>query len=161
MTFLETFESTVRTISAIGTLSLGVAVASVSRSQWRTNQEKLRLDLYGRRFEIFNRVYDAYDALIGWNDTEEQKAIITQFYRAYRESRFLFPEVSGVYRHLEDFAKHASYITNFKLLREGFQGLPKELAEAGMKRMDHVNWIVNSMPKLEECMAPYLNFHKL
>lgn len=157
----QKFEFTVRIGSALVALGISAGVGVIAKSQWRTSQEKLRLDLYGKRFEIYNRVFDAYDALLSWEDTSAQKDVVTQFYRAFRESRFLFPDSSGVYALLDEFAKHSAYIVNFRRLRDGLQGLPKDFGEAALVRSEHLSWILGSMEKLEPRMAPFLNFHKL
>ena len=160
--YVQHFDFGVRITSAIGTLAIAAIVATITKAQWRTNQEKLRLDLYSKRFEIYMRTLDFYTALLGWKDEPEQIALIAPFYRAFRESRFLFPESAGVYRFMEDFSKHAFQITNFKEARDGLgEGLPKERMDLTVARTDHVNWILTSIPILEERVAPFLNFHAI
>jgi hypothetical protein len=46
--------------------------------------------------------------------------------------------------------------------RDGFgEGLPKERMDLAVARTDHVNWILTSIPVLEERVAPFLNFHAI
>jgi hypothetical protein len=167
--FAQKFDFGVRMVSTIATLSITAIVATITkaqlktnRDQWKTNQEKLRLDLYGKRFEIYMRTLDFYTALLGWKDEQEQVALIAPFYRAYRESKFLFPEAAGVHRFLEEFSQHAFQITNFKEARDGWgEAFPEETVALALARTDHVNWVLTSIAVLEERIAPFLNFHSI
>lgn len=152
--------------TAIGTLGIAFAVATITKSQWKTNQEKLRLDLYAKRFEIYMRTLDFHNALLEWKDDPEpepaQVALIAPFFRAFRESRFLFPESAGVYRFMEEFSQHAFHITNYKKARDGWgEGFPEEKIDLALARTDHVSWILTSIPTLEDRIATFLNFHAL
>jgi hypothetical protein len=160
--YAQQFDFGTRMASAVGTLSISAIVAAITRAQWKTNQEKLRLDLYAKRFDIYMRTLDFQDALLGWKDEPEQVALIAPFYRAYRESKFLFPESAGVFRFMEEFSKHAFHITNFKEARDGWgEGSSKERVKLALARTDHVNWILTSITILEERVAPFLNFHAI
>ena len=103
-----------RATTAIATIIIAVYVATISRRQWRTNQEKLRLDLYERRFDIYMRVFDFHGALLFWGDKPEQVALQAPFLRALQESRFMFPEKSGVYAFLKEFNGHAFHIVTYQ-----------------------------------------------
>lgn len=160
--YAQQFDFGIRMASSIGTLSIAAIVASITRAQWKTNQEKLRLDLYAKRFDIYMRTLDFQNALLSWKDDPEQVALIAPFYRAFRESRFLFPESSGVHRLMEEFSRHAFQITNFKASYESWGApFPKERGELALARTDHVNWILTSVTTFEDRVAPFLNFHAL
>src|SRR5665213_3562331 len=70
---------------------------------WRDNRDKIRLDLFNRRFAIYQRVLVFYQELIVWEDREDQKALIPPFIEATREALFIFPRKSGVYEYLQEF----------------------------------------------------------
>jgi hypothetical protein len=57
---------------------------------------KVRLDLYNRRYQIFDSIFDFYNALIGWTGTPEQRTAQTRFFRASQEAVFLFKPESGI-----------------------------------------------------------------
>jgi hypothetical protein len=103
-----------KVVTAAAATTVAAYVARISCLQWKNNQEKLRLDLYERRFAIYMHVLDFHRELLRWGDTEDQKSLEQPFTRAVRESKFLFPESSGVYEFLEEFSSHAFYITNFR-----------------------------------------------
>ncbi len=137
-------------------------VAQISRRQWQTNQEKLRLDLYQRRFEIYLRVLEYHWALLEWKDEPEQFALRGPFVKAFCESRFMFPKGSGIYDFLILFNYHAVRIVNFKSGLEIYgNAFPEERAKLSQQRLEDVNWILGSIDTLIDKLAPFLNFHSL
>jgi hypothetical protein len=147
-------------ISAVSTTTVAAYVAVISRRQWKTNQEKLRFDLYDRRFEIYLAVLNYYQALALWDGSVEQIALQMPFLRAYRESMFLFPPKSGVYEWLTDFQSHAYNITQYERFRSIWNNagiLPIKTTE----RSDSQAWILKSVETLEEKMKPFISFHRL
>lgn len=151
-----------RTLTALATTVVAIYVALISKRQLRNNQEKLRLDLYQRRFEIYARVLEYYWALTDWQDKPEQFAARGPFVRAFCESKFMFPEESGVYALLKKFNEHASRISNHtSTLAELGEAYPRERGEIGQKRIESAHWILGSLDTLIERMAPFLNFHSL
>jgi hypothetical protein len=79
--------------TSIVTAAIAVIVAIIAYQQWRVNREKLRLDLYNRRFDIYLRCLNLHEQLIGHGSPDEN--LLDPFFRAFRESRFMFPD-SGV-----------------------------------------------------------------
>jgi hypothetical protein len=136
-------------------------VAGISRRQWFTNREKLRLDLYDRRFKIYVQVMEFHKALVVWDGSEEQKKLVDPFIQASREAKFLFPEKSGVFSFLTEFSKHAFFITNFDKLKDLSSMDQKLFSKHFEKRVDSVNWILQSMEPLEQKLGPFLNFHDM
>jgi hypothetical protein len=150
-----------KAIAALATTIVAGYVARISRPQWLTNREKLRLDLYDRRFKIYVRVLDFYNAVILWDGSDEQQVLKAPYTQAFRESRFLFPKNSGIFSFLEEFSKRAFFIVNFDQLKEMKSVDPQEFAKQAQKKIDSVNWILESMTTFEDKLEPYLKFHKL
>lgn len=148
-------------ITAIATITIAIYVARISRRQWLTNKEKLRLDLYEKRLDVYMRVLDFYQALLAWKQTEEQKQLQFPFIKAFRESRFLFPEKSGVYDHLSEFHSHAFKIVNFHQVAQFAATAPEEFLKYSLERDRSAGWILGSIGSLEEMLAPFLNFHDM
>ena len=62
---------------AAAIIASGVAVFvtyRLGREQARLSREKLRLDLYERRWKIFKSIFDFYYVMIAWTGTDEQKS---------------------------------------------------------------------------------------
>ena len=150
-----------RITTPIAATIVSIAVAIISWKQWQISRERLRLDLFNRRFDIFQRVLDFHQELLTWKGSAEQKALYTPFIKAVRESRFIFPKKSGVLPFLEEFQRHSFYIVTFEEARNSMQGMNREIGEMAQKKLEHQNWILNSMPTLEDKMEPYLRFEKL
>jgi hypothetical protein len=148
-------------MTALATTTVAVYVARISRRQWQTNQEKLRFDLYNRRFEIYLRVLDFHQALIVWEGTDEQVALQAPFIKAYRESRFLFPDNSGIYSFLKEFFDHSFVIANFHEVPPLSVIGTEEFTKQSNKRTASANWILKSIGPLEQKLSPFLNFHEL
>lgn len=148
-------------ITAIATITIAIYVARISRRQWWTSKEKLRLDLYERRFDVYMRILDFYQALLAWEATPAQKQLQFPFIKAHLESRFLFPESSGVHEHLNDFHHHSFKIVNFDQLKPLAAADPKEFMKYANERQVSAAWILDSMSVLEKKLAPYLNFHDI
>jgi hypothetical protein len=154
------FAVAISAISAVSTTIVAVYVAVISRRQWKTNQEKLRFDLYDSRFEIYLTVLNFYQALALWDGSAEQIALQMPFLRAYQESMFLFPPESGVYQLLTEFQSHAYNITQYERFRSIWRSagiLPIKTND----RMDSQEWILKSIETLEERMKPFISFHRL
>jgi hypothetical protein len=154
------FAVAISAISAVSTTIVAAYVAVISRRQWKTSQEKLRFDLYDRRFEIYLTVLNFYQALALWDGSAEQIALQMPFLRAYRESMFVFPPESGVYQLLTEFQSHAYNITQYERFRSIWQSagvLPIKTSD----RLDSQDWILRSIETLEERMRPFISFHRL
>jgi hypothetical protein len=152
-----------RITTPIAATIVSIAVAIISWKRWQISREKLRLDLFNRRFDIFQRVLDFHQELMNWKGSVEQKALYTPFIKAVRESRFIFPKKSGVLPFLEEFQRHSFYIVTFEEARDPMigTGMNREIGELAQKKIEHQNWILNSMPTLEDKMEPYLRFERL
>ncbi len=101
------------TTTSIATSVIAICALVLTFRGWRDNREKIRLDLFSRRFTIYQRVLVFYQELIVWQDRDDQKALIQPFIEASREALFIFPQKSGVYEYLQEFWNHSWKITRF------------------------------------------------
>jgi hypothetical protein len=143
------------------TTVVAICVAWISFLQWKTNAQKLRLDLYEKRFQIYLRVLAFYQQIVVWEDREDQIASQQPFFTAFRESRFMFPPKSQVYELLKEFHQRAFFVVKFTETREKLRGMPQETMELANKRIEHVNWLLRSIDDIEKGMTPYLKFHNV
>ena len=136
---------------------------------WRDNRDKLRLDLFNRRFSIYQRVLVYYKALLVWKGTEEQKALIPPFIEASREALFIFPKKSGVYEHLQTFWNHSWKIVTHQEVMTVFAGADlygdeetrKQRRKVVDERMESGTWILSSLTELEKLMKKSMSFERL
>jgi hypothetical protein len=86
----------------------------LGKEQARLAREKLRLDLYDRRWKVFKSIFDFYYVMIAWEGTDEQKAVRDQFFMAYQESAFLFDPADGVEQILKDLNDKGRKVMSYK-----------------------------------------------
>jgi hypothetical protein len=156
--------------AAIAWLSVQRQVSSAQKifqQQMRSTQEietnKLRLDLYNRRFQIFVSIFDFYEALIGWKGTPDERAAQTRFFRAYQESGFLFSKQSGIEDTLESLHKKSAKVIGFKEHGEKMMSGGVEFYLQQFNEANHVLLVdfEAALPKLKAESGEYLNFHTI
>jgi hypothetical protein len=139
------------------TVLIGASVALIACYQWKTNREKLRLDLYQRRFEIYLRVLDFHFAI--WQQDEPKLDLLhVPFMKAFWESKFLFPEKSGIYDLLDEYNLRTSRVRVYRGQIPPRSDLTPE--ERAQLIEDNI-WIKDCIGTLEEKLGPYLNFHSI
>lgn len=148
------------------TLLIAASVAYFAFLQWKTNKEKLRLDLYNRRFEIYVRTLEFYAALSDYKPTDNQKEfqeIRLSFFKSYREAQFLFDENSGIYKMLLRLHRISFKITGFKEDGKTLadSGCHEELTKMNEEAHDNMMMFAIYIEELEKAISPYLNFHKI
>jgi hypothetical protein len=84
------------------TLVLSAFVAAIAFLQWRTARNRLILDLYNKRFDIYSSVLDLYQTIMKKDDQNDMKAAGIRFIKSFRESQFLFRQKDGIYKTLEN-----------------------------------------------------------
>ena len=121
--------------------------------------DKLRLDLYNRRFDLYLRVLALQDVLAGWTGSDREQAVLADFKRAHREARFLFPPESGVAEAFEQFSNASVNITSLNLWKRVAQeDESTRNTDWGQFRIDGYNLSVNARFLLEAKISPYLIF---
>src|SRR5215469_1120688 len=78
----------VATFLPIATLVLGVAVGCVAWLQWRVARSKLRLDLFDRRYKIYEATQTFVDSIN--NDPQHVDSYLNAFNTGMSNAAFLF-----------------------------------------------------------------------
>lgn len=94
------------------TLLLSALALLVVYSQMRIASAKVRLDLYNRRFTIYQSALELYAALFNQGQ-HDINAIRQKFITSVRESRFLFDEKDGVSAALEIIRTNCEMVNDF------------------------------------------------
>jgi hypothetical protein len=124
--------------------------------------EKLRLDLFNRRFVIFDRIFDFYSAMFHWTGSDEQKSIQTQFFRSQHEAVFLFSEESGIPALLKSMDEKSRKVIAFKENPEAFKSDPAFFKKWQGEVMDiETRTFEEDFLKLKAAIRPYLDFSKI
>jgi len=136
---------------AISVVSASVAVASclIAWRQAITSEEKLRFELYEKRFDVYSRSVDYLQVLTVWDGSDANQDMRRLFVKAMLESAFLFPpEVSTI---LEEINLDSIKLIGLKDDKENFYN-------EGMDVLEKFNGRVS---QLQTTMSPYLNFHQI
>jgi hypothetical protein len=142
----------------VATFFLSAAIVIITALQWRVAHHKLRLDLFGRRY----KVYDAtrkFLAVIS-RDTTFSNPDLFEFDAGTSDAQFLFRP---------DVAEYLSKIRNSALdLRTTHELLKKphitddELARLAQKQSDDLSWLRDDqIVAMTKTFAPYLGFQNV
>jgi hypothetical protein len=150
-----------KTAEGIAAIAIAFYVASVGTFQWFTSRDKVRLDLYNRRFDVYTRAIDFMLDLLGWTyvTLEDRRAKHNAFMRAVRESRFLFVDDPRIWALLEEFNLRSFKVTGFIGETSPYVlDMPKKSIEACGENESSLEWITESTSRLEAMLVPYLGF---
>lgn len=96
MSCWNTGKSLIDYLFAVGPIAISTLVVWIAYLQFQVNRKKFRLDLFNRRFSIYEKTLDYFLACYQNGGSENNHA----FVKAYREAFFLFGSESEVYRSL-------------------------------------------------------------
>jgi len=139
------------------TLAIAAVVAYVSWNQYRIARNKLRLDLFDKRYKVFEgaRTLLAFVVREGALPMPE----LQRYWIATTDRKFLFG--SEVLEYLESLDKHASAFHTYNLVMQHDSGADAE-ARAEAIEIDHreMGWLSDELLKggLQAKFAPYLQF---
>jgi hypothetical protein len=145
----------------IATVAIAIYVAFVGTFQWITAREKLRLDLYDRRFDVYARTVEFMQSLMFWTDVAIADRIPKRvaFISAVRESRFLFASDPRILLLLEEMNVRSFKVTGFiEVGKELAATFPEGFIDSYGEKQANLEWIMGSVPRLEGLMEPYLAF---
>lgn len=104
------------TFAASATLVVGLMVATIAYRQWRTAHQKLVLDLFEKRLEVYTDIEEAAAAFEG--SSGEDASAFLRAREAFRKAKFLFGadafgEVHVFYKALLEFERIPREVTLF------------------------------------------------
>ncbi len=145
-----TISGTALVVSIVGGVVSALSLAATSA--------KLKLDLYNRRFKIYEDVLALFQTVYrDWNE-EESTPLAHAMIRSFRESKFLFDKEDGIYEVISQinqaYAKHAGYHKHKSNCDETNRLLHENAVQG---REDYMKLLET----LENKMAKYLDFHKI
>jgi hypothetical protein len=147
-------------------VAAGIAWWSVQgqiRATERIEATKVRLDLYNRRYQIFDSIFDFYNALIGWTGTPEQREAQKRFFRASQEAIFLFKPESGIAGALKRLHEESAKVIGFKEYGEDYKSGGPAFYLEQFHKAQHVLLVDfdAALVKLKAELGNYLNFHTI
>jgi hypothetical protein len=148
-------------VSAFAVPAIAVLGVFIALLQARTARNKLKLDLFDRRFAVYDKTVLYYQAYYSaGTDTDAVRRRAEDFIRAYRESWFLFGPDSEVYKAMTDVKDTLSFLVKFE---DKFRSPPYDDSE-------HKTWLklkaekpdlTKLMESLERALSPWLDSRRI
>ena len=131
-------------ISKLSLPIIAIASIFIAWQQYSANREKLRLELYDRRFKIYDIVVQSiYGTQFGLGGYDEGK--FAELDTAFNEAQFLLPE--NIYKVVQRSQEHIRLHRELLRRREKLEDTP----EGSTKRLEEIQTIIESSePKLEK-----------
>lgn len=153
-------ETLLKFLVAGAPIAISGAVGLIAFFQWRLARQKLRLDLYNRRYAIYESLLTFYPILIGWKGEPEQKAVYDRFFRASKEAKFLFSHKSGIPALFDEMMDDAAYAIGFTDNVESIRTDRNLLMEMHAKTTEiHVTKFDRHFKTLTAAITPFIRFH--
>lgn len=142
------------TVWQVLTSILAVLTAWVATQQWWVNREKLRLDLYARRYAVFSAARQ-FAGVIVTNASVDETAQ-REFLSSKVEAAFLFH--ADVADYLGQLFRQSTML-HFHAVSQ--KGTDADRASHIARENDLVVWFHEQMDQMEQVFSPYLRFQDL
>ncbi|EGR1171067.1 hypothetical protein CGJ07_21530 [Vibrio parahaemolyticus] len=133
---------------------MALFLAYIAYQQLVTNRQKLKLDLYNKRFEVYTTTLKFYQELIGDGVTSETHK---DFIEKKEAAKFLFSEDASIYELLNELHEKSFKVKAFKGHREELESNPEIFSKAAQESLEVVNWSVEAVKSLSGKLEKYLN----
>lgn len=141
---------------AIATITVGFAAAFVSILQWRLAKRKLRLDLFDRRYKVYEGTRKFLSVIL--RDATFKDADLFEFYAATSDAEFLFGD--DITRYLKEIRVRA---VDMRTHEHIFRPLPvgEERSKHVEANADQLMWLGNQLAELKRPFLPYMSFAEI
>jgi hypothetical protein len=132
---------------------LALVLAYVAYQQMVINRDKLRLDLYNKRFDVYTATLKFYQELIADGiSSGTHKSFIEQ----KEASKFLFSQDISIYQLLDELHEKSFKVKAYKENKE-LKHSPELHVELAKESNDVVTWSDSAIKELSKKLEPYLN----
>ena len=143
-------------LTSISNSIVGLAVAIIALQQWQVARNKLRLDLFDRRYKVFEATRLFLSVIL--SEATFSDAQLLEFYRGTSDTAFLFDQQFVDY--LKEIAHRALDMrTHQTIWRTKQQGDERtRLIEA---EHEQLQWLGDQIGAMTKVFVPYLGFSKI
>jgi len=146
---------------ALTPILISGAVALIGYFQYKINRHKFRLDLYNRRFSVYEKALIYFQSYYSSDaNAEFIDGYARDFIHAYRESTFLFGADSTVYRQLTVLKDTLSFLIQFDRNFKSAPPTPDQYTAWAATRQSKPD-PHTIMADLENALLPWLDFKKI
>ena len=138
---------------SFATLVLGCAIAYVAWQQWRIARHRLRLDLFDRRYKIYDATRKFLSIIL--REARFDDSQLFEFYAGTSDAEFLFN--SAVVNYLEQLRKRA---VNMRTHQRVYEHMPvgDERSRHVQAEHDDLTWLTDQLTAMTQGFSPYLSF---
>ena len=138
---------------SFATLVLGCAIAYVAWQQWRIARHRLRLDLFDRRYKIYDATRKFLSIIL--REARFEDSQLFEFYAGTSDAEFLFD--SAVVDYLEQVRKRA---VNMRTHQRVYEHMPvgDERSRHVQAEHDDLVWLTDQLTAMTQVFSPYLSF---
>jgi hypothetical protein len=137
-------------LGTLATLIVGCLVAFIAWQQWQVAQNKLRLDLFDRRYKVYNATRDFLSVIVSKANFDNSQ--LFTFYAGISDVEFLFD--ATIVDYLGQIKKRALEMrTKHKLLEDSADR--ERIAQA---EDQHLLWLTEQLSVMGKVFTPYLGF---
>jgi hypothetical protein len=140
----------------VATLIVGVAVAFIAWQQWQIASNKLRLDLFDRRYKIYDATRKFLEVIM--RDAKFEDSQLFEFYAGTSDAKFFFDD---------DVVDYLSQIRERALKMRTPQGFVEDMPRSELRRYseptahDQLLWLCEQITAMTTVFAPYLDFSRI
>jgi len=140
-------------VDPITTLIVGLAVVFIAWRQWQVARNKLRLDLFDRRYKVYDATKKFLAAIL--RDATFTDSQLFEFYAGTSDTEFLFS--SDVVDYLAQIRKRA---LDMRLHQKTYEPMPvgDERSRHVQAEHDELLWLTNQLTAMTKIFTPYLGF---
>jgi hypothetical protein len=139
---------------SIATLFLSVAVIAIAALQWRVADNKLRLDLFDRRYKVYDAARNFVASII--REATVTDSQLAEFNIGTSDAKFLFePDVA---EYLAEIRRRAHSLRTTRQLLEKRPTSDDELARLAQSENASVVWLSDQFSEMTKIFTPYLGF---
>jgi hypothetical protein len=139
-------------LSALLAPTVAILGSLIAYRQWRIAQSKLKLDLFDRRFRVFEAARNLIAFVVARGKTDDEQIGI--FVGATREARWLFDAGIADYLNVELHNSAVELETLFLLVQDPI--MENERVANILKKAELKKWFYAQYAVLEDKFAPYL-----
>jgi len=138
-------------ISGLATIGVGVVAGWIAHGQWAINRDKLKLDHYDRRFEVYQAMRELIVSVQSNGTTTDEE--LRKYLQRTRQAKFLLNAKIADFR--KELYNRASRLQLSHKLREG-PAPDKVHAAAANSRAENTTWFLEQEQAIEALFEPFL-----
>jgi hypothetical protein len=138
------------------TVFLSLAVVTIAALQWRVARNKLRLDLFDRRYKVYEATQKFVDSIN--NDPEHVESYLNDFSVGTSNAEFLFD--ADVLQYIKLVRERAVDMLTARKLYEAEQDSEERTRNVQKYAADHA-WLIEQATAMTKTFAPYLGFQNV